>query len=407
MLEPGIGPLAGWCILVLLLASTASQAATPPDRQTQPGARARTVPALPAQAPTIPLQNPGGAAASSRPPPAPPPPDAAPGGSTVRTAHGGPRHIDARLQREIARLRRVAEPRSGFGSTRAAANAAWTLGLIELHAGLAPGSPAQAQTWFERAERFGRQPLAWAGLAWCATDGCKGPPDPPTARQAIDKLRSHRLGRALYLQWLLDTRLQPVAAGSRAGPERVHGLGLPLRDLLQSAAIAGDSQARIELGIEAVANGDFEAARGYFTAAAPGSHAASANLQLLDLQLDKGRQPRPGPADEAEQLFERARRAHRGAGVPVDYTEALRLYRAAARSGSAGARRMLGLIVSRPQPDGSMNPAWMAQLAWLESASTLLELDTRALAGMMYRDPTPLFDLLPEAWQRALARLVK
>lgn len=198
-----------------------------------------------------------------------------------------------------------------------------------------------------------------------------------------------------------------MAAGGRAGPERVHGLGLPLRDLLQSAAIAGDSQARIELGIEAVANGDFEAARGYFTAAAPGSHAASANLQLLDLQLDKGRQPRPGPADEAEQLFERAQRAHRGAGVPVDYAEALRLYRAAARSGSASARRMLGLIVSRPQPDGSMNPAWMAQLAWLESASTLLELDTRALAGMMYRDPTPLFDLLPEAWQRALARLVK
>ena len=52
--------------------------------------------------------------------------------------------------------------------------------------------------------------------------------------------------------------------------------------------------------------------------------------------------------------------------------------------------------------DGSVNIAWMSQLAYLDTANSLPQLDTRAMASMMYRDPTPLFDLLPEAWQRQL-----
>ena len=44
----------------------------------------------------------------------------------------------------------------------------------------------------------------------------------------------------------------------------------------------------------------------------------------------------------------------------------------------------------------------MSQLAYLDTANSLPQLDTRAMASMMYRDPTPLFDLLPEAWQRQL-----
>lgn len=86
----------------------------------------------------------------------------------------------------------------------------------------------------------------------------------------------------------------------------------------------------------------------------------------------------------------------------MNYAEALRLYQAAADQGSASARRMLGLITSRPRPDGSVDLGWMAQLAWLDSAGRLAPIDMRSLSGMMYRDPTPLFDLLPEAWQTAL-----
>ena len=97
------------------------------------------------------------------------------------TQAGPVRLTDPALLKELTRLRRVAEPASGFGSTTAAANAAWTLGLIELHGGAVQRSPAQAQTWFERATRLGRQPLAYAGLAWCHIEGCKGPPDPAAA----------------------------------------------------------------------------------------------------------------------------------------------------------------------------------------------------------------------------------
>jgi len=95
--------------------------------------------------------------------------------------------------------------------------------------------------------------------------------------------------------------------------------------------------------------------------------------------------------------------AHRGTGRPPDYAQALRLYQAAAAQGSASARRMLALIFSRPQPDGTINLAWMAQLAWLDTSNTLPQLQAHTLSRMMRRDPTPLFDLLPPAWQRALA----
>lgn len=349
LLRLRVGVLSGFGAAALLLACAAPKAAnadpgSPPDIGLQPGAHPPAIAAPPARAPALGPARPGSPAtgAHQQPARAAPPAHAAPAGPAPPKTDSSAQRVDARLRREIERLRRVAEPRSGFGSTRDAANAAWTLGLIELHGGLAPGSPAQAQTWFERAARFGREPLAWAGLAWCAIDGCKDPPNPSAARQAIARLRPHDEGRALFLQWLLDTRLQPLTIGGGAdGPEGAHSQHLPLRDLLESSASAGDSQARIELGIKAVANGELEAARAYFAAAAPRSRAAAADLELLELQLGDARQQPPEASDEAGQLFERAQRAHRGAGVPVNYVKALQLYRAAASKGSTSARRML------------------------------------------------------------------
>lgn len=153
-----------------------------------------------------------------------------------------------------------------------------------------------------------------------------------------------------------------------------------------------------------MARGDLEAARSHLQQVAPRSRAAAANLQLLDLHDAAAADSQPSSAcpAPARQLLERARRAHHGSGEAVNYAEALRLYQAAADQGSASARRMLGLITSRPRPDGSVDLGWMAQLAWLDSAGRLAPIDMRSLSGMMYRDPTPLFDLLPEAWQTAL-----
>ena len=383
--------LTGLGLLGLLVAGASVQAAIvraatlPPITLSAPAQHQDIRPAT-AQAPAIQMPSPSAPPSPDANPQALPAapqidPRAAPSAPALPTARSGAPRLDPALQRELIALRRAAEPRSGFGSTQAAANAAWTLGLIELHAGLAPGSPAQAQVWFERAARYGRQPLAYAGLAWCAIDGCGGRPDPSAAAQAIAQLRPHHRGRALYLQWLLDTRTQPMNVRINGGPEGVSSLLLPSRDVLESAAAAGDPQARIELGLEALANGNLKDARTQLEAAAPRSRAAAAELS------------------------ERARRLHRGVGAPPNYAEALRLYQAAATKGSAPARRMLGFITSRLQPDGTVNLAWMAQLAWLDSSSALPQLDVRSLSTLMYRDPTPLFDLLPDLWQRALSTL--
>lgn len=321
----------------------------------------------------------------------------------ARSSSASAAPLDPALQKELAQLHKQATPKSGYGSTPASAQAAWLLGLIALHQNTTPHSTAQALAWFERAVRHGRQPLAWSGVAWCEMQGCAGPPDPSRARQAIDRLRPAYRARALYLQWLLDTHQRAFGSEAASGPEGVSHLRLPLHDLLEQAAGEGDAQARVELGIEAVVNGDLQGARDYFQAAATHSPAAADNLQLLDGQVAKLAQQQTTASSKAEKLLERARMAHRGTGRPPDYAQALRLYQAAAAQGSASARRMLALIFSRPQPDGTINLAWMAQLAWLDTSNTLPQLQAHTLLRMMRRDPTPLFDLLPPAWQRALS----
>ncbi|RYY95179.1 MAG: hypothetical protein EOO24_23345 [Comamonadaceae bacterium] len=300
--------------------------------------------------------------------------------------------------RDLAQLRRAAEPRSGFGSTRAAADAAWTLGLLHLHGGWVDPSPALAQTWFQRATLRGRQPLADAGLAWCLIDGCQGPPDPAGARRAIERLRARNPARASYLEWVLNTRLRPGAADAEA-IAAAHA-ALPMAPLLRRAVAAGDAQARLELGIDAVRRGDLRAARQYFQGAASRSPAAAANLRWVSQHSTW-----PGPAredGEVGQILARARQFHRGDGVPANYAEAMRLYRLAAARGSAEARRMVALIASRSGLAGSVDIGWMAQLAQLDTRTSLPQLDTRQVGSLLQRDATPLYDLVPAHWQRRM-----
>lgn len=308
----------------------------------------------------------------------------------------------ARYQGELNRLRQAAQPASGYGSTRAAAHAAWVLGLLDLHGGVVALVPPQAATWFERATRSGHEPLAWAGVAWCAIDGCESPPDPAAAQAAINRLRPVRRGLALYLQWVLDVRHEPVtlAEVDRAQVDQTPGQ-LPQLDLLRQAAAAGDAAAQNELGIAAAARDDYAQARADFQKAASNSPAARANLQLL---AQRESRPTSSPGNAADALFVQAQRFHRGDGVPVDYARALRLYQEAASQGSLPARRMLELILSRPTPNGTLNIAWMAQLAQVDVRSGLPQIDAYRFADRMLRDPTPLFGLIPAPWlQRILA----
>jgi TPR repeat protein len=107
----------------------------------------------------------------------------------------------------------------------------------------------------------------------------------------------------------------------------------------------------------------------------------------------------------ADEWLAQARRYHRGDGVPSNYTEAIRLYQIAAASGSRPAKRMLELIYSRPAPGGTIDVAWMRQLATMEVSpeGSVLTLQAPPTPQLFVRDPTPLFVLIPQEWRAGRA----
>jgi TPR repeat protein len=360
-----------------------------PTPVVQPVAPAGPVP-LPADADRVPA--PEAAPLRSAPP-------QLPAGAARAPAASAPPEPDAAVQAELARLRAVAGAVRP-PNAREAGRSAWLLGLAALHGVGGPVQPGAAQAWFARAQRLG-EPLATAGLAWCAVEGCGEPPDPQAARRWIAALRLVDAGRAQYLDWLLQERLAPLHAQARPGTAPGTDPGgvaepVPARRLLEAAARAGSLQAQLELAIDAAAAGRAEAAAAQFEALAPRSPAAAANLALVRQQLP----PRAGDLDgPGAATYARALRAHRGDGRLPDYAEAVRLYRQARQEGSAAAARMLGLILSRPTLDGGIDPAWMRQLAQLDLRGQLPVVDPAATRTLLRREPTALSDLLPPRWR--------
>ena len=310
------------------------------------------------------------------------------------------------VDRELRRLTRAAEAPRAVGSTVASAQAAWTLGLIYLHGAGVRRDPALAQRWFEQAARYGRQPLAFAGLAWCALDGCTGPPDAAAAARAIEALRPRYPARADFLQWVLLKRQTPLQI-AKPGANQDQVLELPQRQLLERAAAAGDMHANIELGMDAVSREQFEQAAQYFRRAAPHSLAARQNLEQLALRSSSPIQPPASPtlSPAAAEALASARKYHRGQGVPANFVEAIRYYQLAAARGSVEAQRMLALISSRPMPGGGFNPAWMQQLAYVDVATVIPTVGVLGTTHLLHREPTPVFDLLPPFWRSQMAQV--
>lgn len=282
--------------------------------------------------------------------------------------------------------------------------AAWLLGLLALHGKAMPANPVQAQHWFERSYLLGN-PMATAGLAWCQIDGCGDTPNPALARTWIDRLRKVAPGRALYLEWYLESQLAPLEIAQPVPPHKTQPAAPARhRDLLLRAAQAGDSHALNELALDNLATGRLDMALRQFQAAGKRSDAAAHNARLLSESMDsRAVQVRTGgPA--ASDWYAQARRYHKGEGVPSNYAEAIRLYQAAAASGNKEAQRMLALIYSRPAPLGGIDIAWMQQLAQLDISRDGAILSAHAPSGqpVFRRDPTPLYDLLPSHWRNTL-----
>ena len=312
------------------------------------------------------------------------------------------------VDRELRRLQRTAEAPRAVGSTTASAQAASTLGLIYLHGAGVRRDTALAQSWFEKAARFGREPLAYAGLAWCYIDGCVGPPNPAGAARAIEALRQRYPARAEFLQWVLARRQTPLQVAA-PGMNQNQVLELPQRQLLERSAATGDMHANIELGMDAVSRERFDQAAQYFRRAGPNSQAAKQNLEQLALRGSSPIQaPRSaGPSASAAEALASARKYHRGQGVPANFVEAMRFYQLAASRGSAEAQRMLALINSRPMPGGGFNPGWMQQLAYVDVGTVIPTVGVLGTTHLLHREPTPLFDLMPAFWRNQMAQVAR
>lgn len=309
-----------------------------------------------------------------------------------------PATVDAPYIRALELLAMQADSgaKPALPEARTPRDAAWLLGLLNLH-GVGTGlNPARAREWFERAQQL-RHPLAPAGLAWCLLDGCGQQPRPEQATPWIAQLQKTDAGRAYYLEWIRNQKLAPLEIATPQNPLHSDAPRQPSALVLRSAK-AKDPGGENELGIFYAEAGRLGDAERLFTSAAPRSPAAQANLQWLARARDEKREAAPIEASRknSEQLFLRARQFHRGDGVPVNYGEALRLYKQAASQGNAHAQKMLGLIYTRPTPTGDINIVWMQQLANIdvtsEGSGTLLEPPPSPL---LQRDPTPLYNYLP------------
>ena len=307
----------------------------------------------------------------------------------------------------------VGKPAVPSAPDSSAATAAWRLGLLALHGvGMAP-DPAQARHWFERAQALGH-PLAPAGLAWCEISGCVTSPNPTAASRWTVPLGRTAPGLAKYLDWYAARALAPL------GKTLDHPLGMPGPQnqpnvpataeadpllLLQAAAQAGNAQAMNALGLEYVAAGLPDQALAQFKGAASRSAAAAANARLLSSQIEPRNRLKSTATDAAggSPYYAQAQRYHRGDGVPANYTEAVRLYQAAASQGDARARKMLELIFSRPAPDGTLDPGWMQQLASLAmQPQGLTRTAPLPLSPQGWQqDPSPLYHLIPPPWRQA------
>ena len=305
---------------------------------------------------------------------------------------------------ELRQLKEIANSSAQSGTANVvAARAAWVLGLMYLHGTGVRTDVVQAHQWFEQAYDKGER-MASAGLAWCALQGCISMPNVQAAKKWIAVLRAVDPARAHYLEWLSKTRLAPLPVLS-LDPSNPQAGMLGYRQLLVSAAKGGDVNAQIELGLESAALNHYDKALQYFEAAAPRSWVAADNVaivkeQIISKHAKTGEEIQsPFPSHNAEALFKEARRYHRGEGIPVNYNEAIRLYRMAQTAGSLQAKRMLNLIYARTSPDGQLDMGWMRQLSDADVSGPTPQMGRSAGPKLLHREPTPLYDLLPKLWK--------
>jgi TPR repeat protein len=280
------------------------------------------------------------------------------------------------------------------------ANAAWVLGLLMLHGRGVPADVKRAKYWFQIAWQQGEK-KASAGLAWCEMVGCGAPVDEAKARYWRAQLFTINRGRSLYFEWLSQQRSAPLAAMNGFG---INYDKLPHRPVLIQAANAGDLHAHIELGIESASKQRLDEALQYFLFAEKNSTIASSNAEqiraeIADLKSLSTLESSSADTHESSAgSFALARRYHRGEGIPINYSEAIRLYKKAADLGSAQAKKMLQLIFSQSSENGVINILWMQSLSQIDVSGSTPKLSSTLGPVLLTREETGLTDFIPQFW---------
>ena len=157
---------------------------------------------------------------------------------------------------------------------------------------------------------------------------------------------------------------------------------IPHHKLLLEAANAGDIHAHIELGIESAAKNQLNEALQHFVFAEENSSIVSNNASLIRAEINDKKFITARPQSNldstylAESSWRQARRYHRGEGIPINYVEAIRLYRKAADLGHLQAKKMLDLIFSQSAETGAINIFWMQRLSRVDVSGFAPQLPT-------------------------------
>lgn len=282
------------------------------------------------------------------------------------------------------------------------ANAAWIMGLLTLHGRGLPVDVRRAKSWFQIAWQQGKK-IASAGLAWCEMVGCGMPPDLAKARYWRTQLPKVNRGRALYFEWLARAKSAPLDLPNDVDAKSTIDK-IPHHELLVEAANAGDIHAHIELGIESAANNQLNEALQHFVFAEQNSSIVSNNASHIRSEIDqekslsKLQKSSFNNADLAESSWLQARRYHRGEGIPINYVEAIRLYRKAADLGHLHAKKMLDLIFSQSTEMGAINIFWMQRLSRMDVSGFSPQLPTVDGPVLLAREETGLTDFIPLLW---------
>jgi uncharacterized protein len=265
------------------------------------------------------------------------------------------------------------------------------LGLLYLHGIEFPKQPTRAMELFLRSRLAGNA-TAQIAIAWCLLDGCGRGRNLDLFERHLSALQRVNQGRAQYFVYLAEQYK------TKEGQNKIPSSRAQIA--LTRAVALKDRQALNEAGLQAIREKRLESAILNFEQALElGSTTARRNLvaaQRLIAQA-QGTNMAQGSSDQfdADVLFDKANDLHRVGTNLSDYANAVALYRQSAAKGDVRAVRMLGLIFSRPSPQGGIDMAWMKQIAQIE-ATPSLGVYTIAPNASFSAEESGVIDLLPE-----------